>query len=281
MKNAVSSSKILESQSNTEITNNREQLELESTFAQSTTSNTANPRIFGKDSQKRLKSHREQNYPKNTQSPDFKDNAHSPSLRDTALAVARQSTATKTHPLESTFQKVDSRVNVDCHDFDKSKSRNDNKNAISEKMDSKDNSPSLSLRDDEAPFLSSRASEASVAIHNTNLESSFEKVDSSVDCHDFDKSKSRNDSKNADSSTAKSVGEIFICPIASSLSRLKGLEEFRGDFVSLDHACDKYTILAFYAQEFFKTCDYCHDMAAPKTPIPIAVQTKATLELTR
>ncbi len=212
MKNAVSSSKILESQSNTEITNPTEQLELESTFAQSTTSNTANPRIFGKDSQKKAqKSHREQNYPKNTQSHDFKDNAHSPSLRDTALAVAWQSIATKTQPLESTF----------------------------------------------------------------------EKVDSSVDCHAAAHAVSRNDSKNADSNTAKSVGEIFICPIASSLSRLKGLEEFRGDFVSLDHACDKYTILAFYAQEFFKACDYCHDMAAPKTPIPIAVQTKATLELTR
>lgn len=82
------------------------------------------------------------------------------------------------------------------------------------------------------------------------------------------------------SSTQSSVGEIFICPIASSLSRLNGLEEFSGDFISLDSTCDKYTILNFYAKEFFKACDYCHDMAAPKKPIPIAVQTSTTLKLT-
>lgn len=81
-------------------------------------------------------------------------------------------------------------------------------------------------------------------------------------------------------SAQSSVGEIFICPIASSLSRLKGLEEFSGDFVSLDSACDKYEILNFYAKEFFKACDYCHDMAAPKESIPIAVQTSTTLKLT-
>lgn len=78
---------------------------------------------------------------------------------------------------------------------------------------------------------------------------------------------------------AQSVGEIFLCPIASSLSRLQGLEEFSGDFVSLDSACNRYKIMQFYAQDFFHACDYCHDMDKPKTYIPIARQTKATLAL--
>ncbi|WP_299326398.1 hypothetical protein [uncultured Helicobacter sp.] len=72
---------------------------------------------------------------------------------------------------------------------------------------------------------------------------------------------------------------MFLCPIASSLSRLKGLKEFSGDFVSLDSTCNRYKIMQFYAQDFFHACDYCHDMDKPKEYIPIARQTKATLAL--
>lgn len=78
---------------------------------------------------------------------------------------------------------------------------------------------------------------------------------------------------------AQSAGEMFLCPIASSLSRLKGLKEFSGDFVSLDSTCNRYKIMQFYAQDFFHACDYCHDMDKPKEYIPIARQTKATLAL--
>lgn len=77
----------------------------------------------------------------------------------------------------------------------------------------------------------------------------------------------------------QSAGEMFLCPIASSLSRLKGLSEFRGDFVSLDHTCTRSAIMRFYAQDFFHACDYCHDMHKPKKLIPLARQTKATLKI--
>lgn len=78
-------------------------------------------------------------------------------------------------------------------------------------------------------------------------------------------------------SSQKSVGEIFICPIASSLSRLRGLDEFAGDFISLDETCDKYAITHFYMQDFFKACDFCHDMDKTPKNIPVAIQTKETL----
>lgn len=81
------------------------------------------------------------------------------------------------------------------------------------------------------------------------------------------------------SKTSQSKGQIFICPIASSLSRLRGLDEFRGDFIALDSTLTKRKILAFYAQDFYKACDYCHDMWAQKRTIPVAIQTKEVMRL--
>lgn len=72
---------------------------------------------------------------------------------------------------------------------------------------------------------------------------------------------------------------MFICPIASSLSRLKGLDEFEGDFVELDSALNKEKILNFYAQDFFKACDYCRNMWENTKTTPIAIQTDRVLKL--
>lgn len=58
----------------------------------------------------------------------------------------------------------------------------------------------------------------------------------------------------------EAIGHIFICPVASSLSRLKGLEEFEGDFITLDSHTSKADFRRFYTQEYFKACDYCHDI---------------------
>ena len=81
--------------------------------------------------------------------------------------------------------------------------------------------------------------------------------------------------------THAAFGHIFICPIASSLSRLKGLEEFEGDFITLDSHTSKADFRRFYTQEYFKACDYCHDMWGAKRDIPIAVQTKEVLALSK
>lgn len=80
-------------------------------------------------------------------------------------------------------------------------------------------------------------------------------------------------------SNSQSKGQIFICPVASSLSRLRGLDEFEGDFVQLDSSLTKEKILAFYNQEFFKACDYCHDYAKVKTYVPVGVQTDEVLQI--
>lgn len=77
----------------------------------------------------------------------------------------------------------------------------------------------------------------------------------------------------------ESNGQIFICPVASSLSRLRGLREFEGDFVQLDTTLSKDKILSFYNQEFFKACDYCHDYDKMKNYVPIGVQTDKVLEI--
>ena len=118
---------------------------------------------------------------------------------------------------------------VDCH-ADKS-ARNDNKNAVFQNEDSStapnlhqqaqdsrsfaqtaqnlhEPTPSLSSRADEALFLSSRASVASVAIHTQNKDSSRE----TMDCHANASAVSRNDDENAvfekvDSSTEANLNE--------------------------------------------------------------------------
>ena len=50
-----------------------------------------------------------------------------------------------------------------------------------------------------------------------------------------------------------------MCPVASSLSKLKGIDEFSGDYIALENGNLRDRILAFYAQDFFKACDYCQD----------------------
>ncbi|WP_139454086.1 radical SAM protein [Campylobacter armoricus] len=72
-------------------------------------------------------------------------------------------------------------------------------------------------------------------------------------------------------------GAIFVCPISSSLSRLKGLEEFDGDFLNLENPKEK--IFEFYSQDFYKSCDYCRDFSQPIKKIPIAIQTDKVLKL--
>ncbi|EHX2896246.1 4Fe-4S cluster-binding domain-containing protein, partial [Campylobacter jejuni] len=54
-----------------------------------------------------------------------------------------------------------------------------------------------------------------------------------------------------------SNGAIFVCPVSSSLSRLKGLNEFEGDFLNLDDNIEKF--FEFYIKDFYKACDYCRD----------------------
>ncbi|TXE88146.1 hypothetical protein FPD38_04745 [Campylobacter volucris] len=56
-------------------------------------------------------------------------------------------------------------------------------------------------------------------------------------------------------------GAIFVYPIYSSLSRLKGLDEFNGDFINLDD--NRERILEFYIQNFYKSCNYCRDFSKP------------------
>lgn len=79
----------------------------------------------------------------------------------------------------------------------------------------------------------------------------------------------------------EAIGHIFICPVASSLSRLKGLEEFEGDFITLDSHTSKADFRRFYTQEYFKACDYCHDIWETKRDIPIAIQTREVLPLAK
>lgn len=72
-------------------------------------------------------------------------------------------------------------------------------------------------------------------------------------------------------------GAIFTCPVSSSLSRLRGLEEFNGDFINLTDSSDR--ILEFYAQNYYKACDYCQDWSKPRENIVAAIQTKEVLEM--
>ena len=77
----------------------------------------------------------------------------------------------------------------------------------------------------------------------------------------------------------KLFGGIFICALASSLIKLRSTQEFEGDFVRLDSAQLSSDILRFYAQDFFKACDYCPNKWEESKPIPVALQTKKTLKL--
>ncbi|STO97352.1 hypothetical protein [Helicobacter canis] len=145
------SSTILESQSSSEShktrrsrsffsKSHREQLSLESTFTQSPDSSSTI--LESCANSKNQKSFREQTSLESTfeKSHDSKSNAHSLSSRasETSVAIhkgaqADSKKAHNTESLESTFSKVDSRV--DCH-ADFQSARNDRKNATFQKVDS-------------------------------------------------------------------------------------------------------------------------------------------------
>lgn len=72
-------------------------------------------------------------------------------------------------------------------------------------------------------------------------------------------------------------GAIFVCAAASSLSVLKGLEEFEGDYIDLMDETDRF--LEFYAQDFYKSCDYCQDYSKPSEKILAAIQTREVLRI--
>lgn len=74
-------------------------------------------------------------------------------------------------------------------------------------------------------------------------------------------------------------GHIFVCPIASSLSKLKGIEEFSGDYITLEKGDLRGKILSFYAQDYFKACDYCQDYSKPRVDIQAAIQTDEVLRI--
>lgn len=74
-------------------------------------------------------------------------------------------------------------------------------------------------------------------------------------------------------------GAVFVCPIASSLSKLKGVEEFSGDYIALEQGDLRHRILSFYAQDFFKACDYCQDWSKPREDILAAIQADKVLEI--
>lgn len=69
-------------------------------------------------------------------------------------------------------------------------------------------------------------------------------------------------------------GGIFICPKASSMSKIFGLEKFTDDYISLDSKTLKKDFIIFYSKDFFECCDYCHDMDKPKKMIPAGIQIK-------
>lgn len=67
-------------------------------------------------------------------------------------------------------------------------------------------------------------------------------------------------------------GGIFICPKASSMSKIFGLEKFNGDYIDLGSPTLKQDFRNFYIKDFFECCDYCHDMNKPKKMIPAGIQ---------
>ena len=158
-----------------------------SKFAKNYESTTAIPRILGEGNHALC------------------EKSASSSLRDTAPAVAWQSKRSaaslvihkqhrsksknmdsspntqNTHSLESTFSHCGQKIQ--------------NEDSSSAHF-SQAHSQFPSSRADEPLFPSSRASETSVAIHNTNLESSFEKSQK-MDCHAAAHAAARNDSKNS------------------------------------------------------------------------------------
>lgn len=73
-------------------------------------------------------------------------------------------------------------------------------------------------------------------------------------------------------------GAIFVCGMASSLSKLKGLEEFQGEYIDLMRD-EPIKFLEFYTRDFYQFCDYCQDYSKPTESIPSAAQTREVLQI--
>ena len=63
------------------------------------------------------------------------------------------------------------------------------------------------------------------------------------------------------------------------LSKLKGIEEFSGDYITLEKGDLRGKILSFYAQNYFKACDYCQDYSKPRVDIQATIQTDEVLRI--
>ena len=87
-------------------------------------------------------------------------------------------------------------------------------------------------------------------------------------------------SEGAKDSSLAPLGAVFCCGIPALLSRLKGLDEFEGDFIDIA-AATRERIIDFYAQDYFKACDYCCNKWEEKRFIPVAVQTTETFSVER
>lgn len=71
-----------------------------------------------------------------------------------------------------------------------------------------------------------------------------------------------------------SFGKIFVCPRASSMSKLYDINNFNGDYIDLSSNNIRKEILRFYSKKFFNACDYCHDMSKSKEYIEAGIQLK-------
>ena len=63
------------------------------------------------------------------------------------------------------------------------------------------------------------------------------------------------------------------------MSKLRGVDEFDGDYILLEKGDLRDRIFSFYAQDFFKACDYCQDWCKPRENIVAAIQTDKVLEI--
>lgn len=72
----------------------------------------------------------------------------------------------------------------------------------------------------------------------------------------------------------QSFGKIFICPRASSMSKLYDIKNFDGDYIDLSSNNIKKDIIKFYGKNFFNAYDYCHDMSKNKQYIEAGIQLK-------
>ncbi len=68
------------------------------------------------------------------------------------------------------------------------------------------------------------------------------------------------------------LGKIFICPRASSMSKLYDVANFIGDYIDIASKTLRADIIYFYTKNYFQSCDYCQDMSLPKISVEAGVQ---------